>query len=185
LRDLRSRIPASLPAVLFSIDSDGRLAFTLLPNPGLARTPAQPRLIDALRQTHKSTGKEVKAVLVVDDEPALSELLTKILLYKGFQVIQAYDGLKGLEFAKTCHPDVIVLDLNMPECDGIQVVEQLRGSPDTRNIPVLIHTGTILNEEERHRLAGHACSITSKTDQESLLAGLRRLDEAPAEKVET
>jgi CheY-like chemotaxis protein len=73
---------------------------------------------------------------------------------------------------------VIVLDFNMPEFDGIQIVEQLRAHPRTRDIPILIQTGTVLNEEERQRLAGHVQAITSKTERGSLLAELERLDSA-------
>ncbi len=111
----------------------------------------------------------------------MSELLAKTLLYKGFQVVQAHDGAKAIELAARCHPDVIVLDLSMPEYDGIQVVERLRNDRATEKIPVLIHTGIALNEEDRQRLAGHAYSITSKTDREGLLADLQRLNEAPVE----
>ncbi len=185
LRDLRSRVPATMPLVLFSITPDGALGFRLFPEQCAAPQQARPRLIDAIRQTHKSSGKEVKTVLIVDDEPALSELLAKTLLYKGFQVIQAYDGSKGLELATRCHPDAIVLDLNMPEYDGIQVVERLRNGRATEKIPVLIHTGIALDEEERQRLASHVYSITSKMDRESLLADLQRLNEAPPDEIAT
>jgi signal transduction histidine kinase/DNA-binding response OmpR family regulator len=184
LRDLRSRIPATMPLVLFSLTADGRLGFRLVSDQCAPPQPEWARLIDALRQTNKSCGKEVKTVLVVDDEPALSELLAKTLLYKGFQVMQAYDGSQGLELATRCRPDVIVLDLNLPEYDGIEVVERLRNDPGTEKIPVLIHTGIGLSEEERQRLAGHVYSITSKMDREGLLADLQRLNEAPADRAE-
>jgi CheY-like chemotaxis protein len=72
----------------------------------------------------------------------------------------------------------------MPGFNGIQVVEKLRAQPLTKNIPILVNTGTILNEDERQRLAGQVQSITSKTERESLLAELERLgalsDEAAA-----
>ena len=63
----------------------------------------------------------------------------------------------------------------MSEFSGTQIVEQLRAHPRTKNIPILINTGTVLNEEERQRLAGHVQSITSKTERESLLSELERL----------
>ena len=65
-----------------------------------------------------SSGKEVKTVLIIDDEPALLELLTKTLLFKGFQVLPAANGRSGIEFATGSHPDVIILDLTMPDCSG-------------------------------------------------------------------
>ncbi len=183
LRHLRSCIPAKVPAVLFALDPEEKLAFSLAPGEWAARTPGRSRLVDAIRQTGRSRGHEVKTVLIIDDEPALSELLAKTLLSKGFQVLKASDGRSGLESAYNCHPEVIILDLSMPEYDGIQVVAELRTRIETRSIPVLIHTGTVLNEEERHRLAGQVYSITSKTDLKSLLADLERLEEAPTEKV--
>jgi CheY-like chemotaxis protein len=78
---------------------------------------------------------------------------------------------------------VIILDLSMPDCSGIQVVENLRSRAETKNIPILIHTGTALSEPERLNLASHVQSITSKSEPQSLFAKLERLDEAPAEAV--
>jgi CheY-like chemotaxis protein len=85
------------------------------------------------------------------------------------------DGRIGVEFATKYLPDVIILDFNMPRFSGTQIVEQLRAHPRTKNIPILINTGTVLNEEERQRLAGHVQSITSKTENEHLLSELERL----------
>ena len=184
LCSVRARIPARKPVVSFSITADGGFEFSLFAEHSPAQTPARGRLVDAIRQSDRSSGKEVRRVLVVDDEPSLSELLAKTLLYKGFQVMQAADGLKGIQLARSGQPDVIVLDLSMPECDGIQVMEQLRSQRETRSIPVLIHTGCVLNEEERQRLAGHAYSVTLKTDQESLMADLERLEERIGDEVE-
>jgi CheY-like chemotaxis protein len=141
------------------------------------------RLVDAIRRSDKTTGKELKTVLIIDDELALLELLTKTLLQEGFRVLRASNGRKGVEFATSYHPDVIILDFTMPEFDGSKVVEQLRAHPRTKDIPILIQTGTILNEEERQRLAGHVQAITSKTERGSLLAELERLDAVSAEAV--
>jgi len=83
--------------------------------------------------------------------------------------------------ATTYQPDVIILDFTMPEFDGTKVVEQLRAQLRTKDIPILIQTGTVLSEEERQRLAGHVQAITSKTERGSLLAELGRLDTVRAE----
>jgi PAS domain S-box-containing protein len=179
LIDLRGRIPASIPLVTFSPDAEGMPRFSLFAKDRASAAPGGPRLIDAVRQTSRSTGKEVKAVLIIEDEPALLELLAKTLLYKGFQVLQAPNGRRGLEFAFSHQPDVIILDLTMPECDGLQVVEQLRARSETRSIPILIHTGTALTEQERQRLAAHVQSITLKTEPGALFANLERLETSP------
>jgi CheY-like chemotaxis protein len=183
LRDLRARIPAGIPAVVFSIDAEGKFGFSPLAGERMPETLTTPRLIDAVRRTSASSGKEVKTVLIIEDEPALLELLTKTLLFKGFQVLPAANGRSGIEFATGSHPDVIILDLTMPDFSGIQVVENLRARPETKSIPILIHTGTVLSEPERQHLAAQVQSITSKAEPASLLTKLEHLDEAPAEVV--
>jgi CheY-like chemotaxis protein len=183
LRDLRARIPAGIPAVVFSIDAEGKFGFNLIAGDGMPEALTRPRLIDALGRATTSSGKEVKTVLIIEDEPALLELLTKTLLFRGFQVLPAPNGRSGIEFATGSHPDVIILDLTMPDCSGIQVVENLRARAETQSIPILIHTGTVLSEPERQRLAGQVQSITSKAEPASLLTKLEHLDETPAEVV--
>jgi len=181
----RSHIPAGIPQVIFSEDGNGRLAFSLLGKEGVVPERVGCRLVDAIRQSDKTTGKELKTILIIDDEPVLLELLTKTLLQKGFSILRALDGRTGVEFATNYLPEVIILDFSMPEFNGIQVVEQLRAHPRTKNIPILINTGTLLNEEERQRLAGHVQSITSKTEHESLLTELERLGALSDEAVAT
>jgi signal transduction histidine kinase len=171
----RSRIPARMPQVVFLEDENGSLAFSLLGKDRAAPGRVCSRLVDAIRNSDHTTGKELKTILIIDDEPALLDLLTETLLHEGFGVLQASLGRIGVEFATHYLPEVIILDLSMPEFNGIQVVEKLRADPRTKNIPILINTGTVLNEEERHRLAGHVQAITSKTEQGSLLAEVERL----------
>ena len=185
VRDLRSRIPAHIPTVICSCDVEGRPGFSALAPGQSSPGPMRLRLVDAIRRTDKSTGTEVKTVLIIDDEAALSELLARTLLYKGFQVLQAHTGRAGFELAVERDPEVIILDLSLPECNGAEVVEWLRAHPKTKKIPILIHTGNVLNEEERQHLAGDVQAITSKTDRGSLLAELDRLESMPAEALET
>ncbi|MHB8520438.1 MAG: PAS domain S-box protein [Limisphaerales bacterium] len=178
-----SHIPAGIPQVIFSEDGHGHLAFGLLRPEGTAPGQVSSRLVDAIRGADKTTGKELKTILIIDDEPVLLELLTKTLLQAGFSVLRAAHGRTGVEFAMNYLPDVIILDFSMPDLNGIEVVEQLRAQPRTKNIPILINTGIVLNEAERQRLAGHVQAITSKTEQGSLLVELERLDELSAEDV--
>jgi PAS domain S-box-containing protein len=183
LRDIRAQIPASIPAVIYSTAAGEKLGFILFTGEQTTAAPTESRLVDAVRRKAKTTGKEVKTVLIIDDEPALLELLAKTLLFKGFQVLPAGTGRRGIEFATAAHPDVIILDLAMPDCSGIQVVEQLRAQPETKHIPILIHTGTALDEQERQHLAAQVQSITSKAAPQSLFADLDRLEDLPAQTV--
>jgi len=183
LRELRARIPSGVPTVTCGFDAEERPSFSPFAGERLSEMLAKPRLIDAIRRTRASSGKEVRTVLIIEDEPALLELLAKTLLFKGFQVLPAANGRRGIEYATNSHPDVIILDLTMPDFSGIQVVEDLRARPETKSIPILIHTGTALSEPERQHLAAHVQSITSKTEPATLLTKLEHLETAPAEVV--
>jgi DNA-binding response OmpR family regulator/anti-sigma regulatory factor (Ser/Thr protein kinase) len=172
----RSQIPSSIPFLIFSLNGDEMPQFRSVT--GARTMTAHRRLSDAVRGSQTSSDKELKTVLIIDDEPALLELLGLLLVNKGFRVLRANDGRAGIETARTQHPDIVVLDLAIPDLNGAQVVERLRADPQTRRIPVLIHTGMALSEDERHHLATQVQSITFKTEQDSLLAELDRLGES-------
>lgn len=82
-------------------------------------------------------------ILVVDDDRVLADVVTFMLHKEGYEVIQAFDGLMALERWKEDHPDLIVLDVNMPKMDGFEVCRQIRAEDDT---PILMLT--VKGEEE-------------------------------------
>jgi PAS domain S-box-containing protein len=178
--NLASQIPASIPTVRFKLDPDGRPTFKRLRADGSVEAHAYHRLSEAIRGHHKPGGKEIKAVLIIEDEAPVLELLTRTLLNRGFQVLPVLSARKGLSLAKQIRPDVVILDLTLPEFSGTEVVEQLRADPDTQGIPILVHTGTVLNEEQRQSLASQVQSITAKPDSKGLLADLERLESETA-----
>ncbi|MDP2647804.1 MAG: response regulator [Candidatus Yanofskybacteria bacterium] len=86
-----------------------------------------------------------KIVLIEDDE-ILSKVLFTEFSDAGFKVSQAFDGETGLELVRTKHPDLVLLDVILPKKLGLEVLEELKKSPDTRGIPVIILT--LLSEDE-------------------------------------
>ena len=86
-------------------------------------------------------------ILIIDDQPNVRALLDVLLRQQGYEVVLAENGWKGLELYSREHPDVILLDLNMPELDGVTVLKQIR-SVDP-NQPVIILTGDSTSETER------------------------------------
>lgn len=81
-----------------------------------------------------------KRILLVDDDPSQVRLLDPLLTTKGFDITVAMDGAEGLRLAKRYLPDLIVLDVMMPEMNGVEVCIELKKDPETKDIPVLFLT---------------------------------------------
>ena len=79
-------------------------------------------------------------VLIVEDEPLVARMYQKSLSFSDIDSEVAIGGLEGLNKAKKILPDLILLDIMMPEPDGMEVLEKLKEDPDTKNIPVVILT---------------------------------------------
>jgi DNA-binding NtrC family response regulator len=86
-------------------------------------------------------------ILVIDDEESIRSLLDTLLSRKGHEVVLAENGKKGLELFHRVHPDVVVLDLKMPEMDGVTVLKELRRIDPQQ--PVIVLTGAGTPEAER------------------------------------
>lgn len=84
-----------------------------------------------------------KRILIVDDDPDLVEAISMILKSKHYEVIVAYGGVEGLEKTKTEKPDLIVLDVMMPDKDGYTVCKELKADPVLCEIPVLLLTAVV------------------------------------------
>jgi len=84
-----------------------------------------------------------KKILIVDDDPDFVEAVTMILRPKKFEVVTAYNGKEGLEKVKAERPDLVVLDVMMPEKDGYSVCKELKSDPKWNHIPVLLLTGVV------------------------------------------
>jgi DNA-binding response OmpR family regulator len=95
----------------------------------------------------------MKKILVVDDEPSIRRLLGVALGNRGFEVIEAEDGIQAIALALTEKPDLIVLDVMMPGLTGHQVHERLRGKPETKDTPILFLSAAGTFEEQRRSLA--------------------------------
>lgn len=82
-----------------------------------------------------------RKILVVDDEPDSVDYVSSILEENGYEPISATDGIEGLELARKEKPDMILLDLIMPEKSGIKMFQELKTDPELRNIPVVVVSG--------------------------------------------
>jgi two-component system OmpR family response regulator len=121
----------------------------------------------------RADGSSIRA-LVVDDETALTELLTMALRYEGWEVAGAGLGQRALALAREFRPDIVVLDIMLPDIDGLEVLQRLRASGFTG--PVLFLTA---KDSVRDRIAGLTASgddyVTKPFSLEELVARLRGL----------
>ncbi len=79
-------------------------------------------------------------VVCIEDEPEMIDLVRLILGRKGFEVIGADGGIEGLEIVKKEKPDLVLLDLMMPDMDGWEVYQQIKADPELRDIPIVVVT---------------------------------------------
>lgn len=84
-----------------------------------------------------TTGKKI---VYIEDEPEMIDLVKLILTRKGYQVIGAVGGQEGLDMIREHSPDLVLLDLMMPDIEGWDVYQQLRADAETQNIPVIVVT---------------------------------------------
>lgn len=95
----------------------------------------------------------MKKVLVVDDEPSIRKLLSVALGNRGFEVLEAEDGITGLAAITANKPDLVVLDVMMPGMTGHEVHEKLRQRPETKELPVLFLSAAGTFEEQHREIA--------------------------------
>ena len=100
----------------------------------------------------KLLGDGTRSVLIVEDDPETREMLRRVLEKQGCTVNEAENGKVGLDRVEQSTPDLILLDLMMPEMDGFQFLEVLRGQEETRAIPVVVVTAKELTAREREQL---------------------------------
>jgi len=105
-----------------------------------------------------------KKILIVDDEPAVLKMHARMVEAQstGYKVLQARNGLEALDVIRCELPDLVLLDLMMPELDGFGVLEAMQTEEVCRNIPVIVVTGQILTEEDVARLNHGVVSVLTK-----------------------
>lgn len=105
-----------------------------------------------IAQLQSILAREHGSILIIDDDEISRYLVKGVLGNKGYRLLEARGGNEGLKLAKETMPDLIVLDLSMPDVSGFEVLDTLKKDPVTRDIPVVIYTSQVLATQERERL---------------------------------
>ncbi len=151
---------ADIPVILLSIVDDRKTGFALGATEYLTKPFDRERLSAVLGRI--STQRGSRKALVVDDQEQNREILRRALESDGWTVEEAGNGLEALARIDRRRPDAILLDLMMPEMDGIEFVERLRVSERNRTIPVLVVTAKDITPQDRQRLSGGVQAIMQK-----------------------
>lgn len=122
-----------------------------------------------------------ETILVVEDNAMNMELITDLLESRGYLVVQATSGSDALNLAKTEHPGIILMDIQLPGLDGLTVTGVLKDDPQTRDIPIIALTAHAMRgDEEKAREAGCDGYISKPIDTRQLPVTIRaHLDRSP------
>jgi threonine synthase len=122
-----------------------------------------PAMEEGLLGSLEHLDRSVRRIAILEDDPSAALLLRRILqARRDYQIFEARDGRAGLEMIRRERPDVILLDLMMPELDGFGVLEALRADQELQRIPVVVVTAKELTPSERARLSGQIRMLFQK-----------------------
>jgi two-component system cell cycle response regulator DivK len=93
-------------------------------------------------------------VLIVEDHPLNMKLFRVLLHSRGYETVEARDGTVGLDLARIENPDLIIMDIQLPDISGVKVIRALKSDERTRDIPIVAITASMPDEEAKIRAAG-------------------------------
>lgn len=109
-------------------------------------------------------------ILYVEDNPQNMRLVRKMLSAAGYDMLEAMDGSSGLEMAQAKRPDLILMDINLPDIDGVQVTAMIKANPTLRHIPVVALTANAMfGDRERFLDAGCDGYLAKPVSRKELL----------------
>ena len=104
----------------------------------------------------------MQTILLVEDNEMNQDMLRRWLQHWGFHVLLADDGAEGITLARTAHPDLILMDINLPTVDGLEATARLKAARSTRGIPILVLTAHATVDDRRRSVAAGADEYESK-----------------------
>ena len=154
-----------IPVVIISIVADTDKGSALGASAVMQKPISRQDLYDSLTDLGllPLTDSEPLKVLVADDDPSAVELLAVRMTDMPVTLLRAYGGREAIDIAQQELPQLIVLDLMMPEVNGFDVVEALQANAETAHIPVLVVTAKRITDDDRSRLNGYVTTILEKT----------------------
>lgn len=165
----------NIPVVLCTMLDESRRGYVLGASAYVAKPIEREPFLKILRKVTESQSDGELSVMIVEDDVATRDLTTQMLEREGMRVLTAQDGMEGLELLRRSRPDVILLDLMMPNMDGFQFLERIREQAHTRDIPVVVVSSKDLTPEEINFLKGKVSQMLKKhlEPEDSLIERIR------------
>lgn len=165
---------SKIPVIMLTIADDKNLGYSLGATEYLTKPFNRDHLLSILQRYQYPKGK---TVLVVEDDLPTRDMMVRTLVKEGWQVMEADHGKKALESVKLKIPNLVLLDLMMPEMDGFEFLGAFRHIPECVNVPVVVVTAKSLGAKEKTQLNGQVTQILQKSslDREQLQAQLLKL----------
>ncbi len=114
--------------------------------------------------------KAVSTILVIEDYSDTRELLSVLLQRRGYNVVEAEDGVEGLLKASATSPDLIIMDLTLPEMDGVETARRIHQLPKLSDVPIFVVSGYLTEEVKADARSAGCVEVFSKPfDAETLL----------------
>ena len=177
---------ADIPVIIVSIVDDKDLGYSLGAASYLMKPVDRKILINTVEiiTSNLSAKDKPMEILVVDDDETAVKYISAILENAGFRVLTAYGGKAGIELAINNNPDMIILDLMMPDISGFDVVENLRKHQKAKNIPIVICSSKDITEKDKKVLNGNIMAIVQKGShtKEELLREIQNIEKLHAKK---
>ena len=170
----KNPVTADIPVIIVSVSDDRETGIAL----GAVGSITKPFTRDALIIEINKIGRpRPHSIMVVDDNEIDIREMAGVIEEEGIKTVLAHSGSKCIAMLKEALPDILVLDLMMPEMDGFEVLDRIRMDPETGSLPVIIVTARDLTIEDRKRLEGSVTSILAKSDttSEALLGEIKRI----------
>ena len=166
-------VTADIPVVMLSVVDEKNLAFALGASDFLTKPIDRDRLTRVLQKYERAGAP--RRVLVVEDDSLTRAALRRAMESEGWDVVEAENGRVALERSAEWVPDLVLLDLMMPEMDGFEFLEALRAREAWRGVPVVVITAKELTEADRRRLNGGVERVVAKGGRglEALAAAVR------------
>lgn len=121
-----------------------------------------------------------KRILIIDDSPTVIKMLQIVLESKDYEVITAYDGETGLKKVYSDKPDIVILDIMLPDIDGYEVCERIKNNANSKDIPVIMLTAKDMGEDFNKAMEKKAdWYIVKPYDVEHLIRVINTLTEEP------